>query len=76
MLKMHRSLAMDDILHLLACELVESELRGTAVSLACCCRTFKDVVLNALWKTQGRLTPLLKCLPQEVWKEDESFVSQ
>jgi hypothetical protein len=74
---MHPSLTVDDILHLLACELVESELEATAVSLACCCRTFEDPVLNVLWKTQEQLTPLLKCLPQEVWEEEDGmFVSQ
>ena len=74
---MHSSLNSDDILKLLARELAESELKATAVSLGCCCRRFGDPVLNELWKTQDRLTPLLKQLPQEVWEEEEGiFVSQ
>ena len=33
-------------------------------------------MLDALWEMQYRLTPLLKCLPQEVWREEEGvFVS-
>lgn len=69
---------MHDIAHLLACILVKSELKATAVSLACCCKNFEDTVLDVLWATQERLIPLLKCFPQEVWmKEDWGyFVSQ
>lgn len=68
---------MDEILRLITCELVGSELKATAVSLAGCCRNFEDPVLCVLWETQDRLVPLLKCLPQEVWEEGpEDFVSQ
>ena len=73
---MHSSLNSYDILELLARELAESKLKATAVSLARCCRSFEDPVLNELWKTQKRLTPLLKQLPQEVWEEEGKFVSQ
>ena len=74
---MHSCLRVDEILRLLASELVESGAEVTAVSLACCCRSLEDPALDALWKTQDRLTPLLKCLPQEVWREEGgSFVSQ
>jgi len=66
---MHRCLSVDDILGLLACELVASEAEATAVALACCCKGFQDPVLDAVWGTQDRLTPLLKCFPQEVWEE-------
>jgi hypothetical protein len=74
---MHRSLIIHDVLHLLACKLVESELEATAVSLACCCKTFEDPILDELWKTQDQLIPLLRCLPQEVWEvTDGYFVSR
>ena len=73
---MHPSLNAD-IIRLFACELVESELKATAVSLACCCKRFEDLVLDVLWKEQDLLTPLLKCLPQETWVQHfRSFVSQ
>jgi len=71
---MHPCLNVDEILRLLACELVASEAKGTAVSLACCRKSFEDPVLDALWESQDRLTPLLKCLPRGVWKKN-SFVS-
>ena len=73
---MHPCLNVDEILRLLACELVAAEAKATAVSLACCCKNFEDPVLDVLWESQDRLTPLLKCFPQEVWKEEDgSFVS-
>ena len=74
---MHACLRVDEIVRLLACELVASEANATAVSFACCCKGFEDPVLDELWETQERLTPLLKCFPQDVWEEiDGIFVSQ
>ena len=74
---MHPCLNLDKILRLLASKLVASEAKKTAVSLACCCKNFEDPVLDVLWEVQDGLTPLLKCLPQEVWEErDGRFVSQ
>ena len=74
---MHPCLRVDEIVRLMACELVALEAKATAVSLACCCRSLEDPVLDALWETQDGSIPLLKCLPQVVWEEgDESFVSQ
>jgi len=73
---MHRCLSADEILSLFARELVASEAEATTVALACCCKSFEKPVLDILWETQERLTPLLKCLPQEVWgEEDEKLVS-
>jgi len=73
---MHPCLNVDEILRLLACELVASGAEVAVVALARCCKSFEDPMLDALWETQDRLAPLLKCLPQGVWKEDGgSFVS-
>ena len=66
---MHPCLSVDEILRLLASELVASEAKTTAVALASCCKSFEDPVLDALWETQARLVPLLKCFPQDVWEE-------
>ena len=74
---MHTCLNVDEILRLLACELIGSEANATAVSFACCCKSFQEPALDVLWKTQDRLTPLLKCFPQDVWEEKNGdFVSQ
>jgi len=65
---MHRCLSVDEILGLLACELVASGAKAAAAA--------EDPLLDALWETQNRLTPLLDCFPQDVWDEgSESFVS-
>jgi len=65
---MHPCLGVDEVLRLLACELVASGAKATAVSLARCCKGFEDPVLDALWETQERLLPLLKSFPVGVWK--------
>ena len=65
---MHPSLSVDEIIRLIANEIVASESKSTAVALACCCKSFEEPVLDALWDTQDRLTPLLKCFPQHIWE--------
>ena len=73
---MHHCLNVDEIVRLLACDLAASGAKATAVALACCSKSFETPVLDMLWETQDRLTPLLKCLPQEIWKEEGGiFVS-
>jgi hypothetical protein len=72
---MHACLRVDEILRFLACELVGSETKATAVALACCCKSFEDPALDALWGTQDRVLPLLKSLPGDVWKGDAYTVS-
>ena len=73
---MHPCLNVDEILRSFACELVASEAKVAAVALACCCKSFEDPVLDALWETQDQLAPLLKCFPQDIWEEEDGcFVS-
>jgi len=73
---MHPCLAVDEILRLLARILAASKANTTAVALACCCKTFEEPMLDELWRTQDRLTPLLKCFPRYVWMEEgRTFVS-
>ena len=68
--RMHPCLNVDEILRLLACELVASEAKATAAALARCCKTFEEPVLDVLWETQDQLTPLLKCFPREIWEDE------
>jgi hypothetical protein len=65
----------DEILRLLARELVASGAKATAVALACSCKSFEDPALDALWETQYQLLPLLESLPGDVWNEDGYTVS-
>ena len=72
---MHACLNVDEILRLIVCELIASGGRATTVSLACCCGSFEDPVLDTLWERQDRLAPLLKSLPGDVWDEGKCAVS-
>jgi len=72
---MHICLDVDEIVRLIACELVESESKATAVALACCRKNFEDPVLDVLWETQEKLFPLVKSLPGDVWNESGCTVS-
>lgn len=72
---MHPCLNVDEILQLIACELVASKAKATAVALACCCERFEGPMLDALWETQIELFPLLKTLPRDVWNPNGRFVS-
>ena len=73
---MHACLNVDEIVRLIAQELVASSgSPGSAVSLACCCKSFEDPVLDMLWAKQYYLPPLLKSLPGDVWKEGGYSVS-
>ena len=68
---MHRCLNVDEIVRLIACELVASGRKATAVRLACCCKNLEDPVLDTLWATQFDLSNLLECFPGGVWNEGE-----
>jgi len=72
---MHTCLNVDEIVRLIACELIASRARPTAVALASCCKNFEDPVLDALWETQDKLLPLLKSLPSDVWNGSGCTVS-
>ena len=65
---MHPCLRVDEIIRLVAYELVGSEAEGTAAAFALCCKSFEEPVLDVLWEVQDRLTPLLKCLPEDTWE--------
>lgn len=73
----HPCFKVDEILRILADEIVESGARTTAAALARCCKIFEDPVLDALWETQDRLFPLLKTFPGDVWRVNQAskFVS-
>ena len=72
---MHACLNVDEIVRLIAGELVASGGRATAVALACCCKSFEGPVLDALWETQHGLLPLIESFPEDVWDEGGRAVS-
>ncbi|KAF8173840.1 hypothetical protein K438DRAFT_1850115 [Mycena galopus ATCC 62051] len=41
----------------------------TLLSLAITCKIFSEPALNLIWREQTSLVPLVKCMPETVWKE-------
>ena len=72
---MHHCLNVDEIVRLIALELVASERKATAVNLACCRKSFEDPAMDALWARQDGLRLLFKPFPGDVWSEHEFAVS-
>ena len=54
-------------MRMIACKLIASGAKATAVAFACCRKSFEDPALDALWETQNKLLPLLKSFPKDVW---------
>ena len=65
---MHACLNVDEIVRLIAHELVAFSGEGSAAGLACCCKSFEDPVLDELWAKQVSLLPLFNSFPGDVWK--------
>lgn len=72
---MHHCLHVDEIVRLIARELVASQGQATAVALACCCKSLEDPALDVLWTAQYSLTSLLKTLSEDIWNTDDNNVS-
>ena len=72
---MHACLSVDEIIRLIARELIASKAEVNAVALACCRQKIEGPVLDVLWETQDKLLPLLKSLPGDVWNEGGYTVS-
>ena len=62
----HRTLAVDEILREIITHVINIH-PPTAVSLACCAKSFEEPALSALWKTQKELPTLVKVLPPDSW---------
>ena len=64
---MHPCLCIDEIVRLIAQELVKTGTEADVAALALCCKSFEDPALDALWETQYGLIPLFKILPTDIW---------
>jgi hypothetical protein len=40
------------------------------VALALTCKTFRDPALRTLWAKLPSFDPLVRCLPNDIWKEE------
>ncbi|KAG6907082.1 hypothetical protein DXG01_010654 [Tephrocybe rancida] len=48
----------------------DHEARASLVALALTCRAFQEPALNQLWKGQLVFTPLIRCMPEDVWMHE------
>ena len=62
----HQALGIDEILREVAARVVDTH-PPTAVSLACCAKSFEEPALRTLWETQTQLLALVKTLPPDCW---------
>ena len=69
---MHACLNAHEIVRLIAHELITSKAKATTAALSCCCKSFEDPALDALWNTQEELFPLLGTLPRDVWNHQDT----
>ncbi|KAG1800204.1 uncharacterized protein HD556DRAFT_1020010 [Suillus plorans] len=44
--------------------------RKTLLALALTCKLFSEPALNLLWRHLGGIEPLIRCLPQSLWKQN------
>ena len=63
----HRVLEVDEILREITASVADID-PPTAVSLACCAKSFEQPALSALWKSQKELPTLIKTLPPDSWE--------
>ena len=61
----------DEVFRFIVEQLVALDSRS-ALSLALCCKSLKDLSLSALWERQKRLSTLIKVLPPDAWAYQET----
>jgi hypothetical protein len=54
----HPCLIVDEIVRLVARELVASEAYRTALALACCCKGYEAPVMDVVWRAHSRLASI------------------
>ncbi|KIP07552.1 hypothetical protein PHLGIDRAFT_118027 [Phlebiopsis gigantea 11061_1 CR5-6] len=61
-----------DAVPTLIAQLQSDNQRRTLFSLSLTCKAVCGLALDALWYKMSSLVPLLKCFPDDVWREDET----
>ena len=64
----YRVLTISELARHIASQLVLIEAEGSAVNLACACRSLEEPILSTLWETQSSLYILLRVLPEKNWE--------
>ena len=62
----YRVLTISELARHIASQLVLIEAEGSAVNLACACRSLEEPILSTLWETQSSLYALLGVLPENL----------
>lgn len=79
-LLMHRCLWISEIVVNIAEEVLQDEeweiptSWDTLAKLARTCRMFSEPSLSALWRVQSSLIPLLRTMPDDLWKMDDNKI--
>lgn len=70
---MHRCLQIPEILSLIFNETYVEDVDklGDTSSLSAVCKLFHEVGSPVLWSTLWSLRPLIKCMPDDVWQEED-----
>jgi hypothetical protein len=64
---MHRCLDVQEII-LIIFHLTTT--KRDLAALAVTCKTFRDPALEILWSELNEFSPLARCLPNDIWKEE------
>jgi hypothetical protein len=64
----HRCWALDEIVRVIAANLVLDKANASAVSLANCSKSLEEPALSEVWRSLSSLAPLVKSFPPEVWE--------
>jgi hypothetical protein len=52
------------------CDVFAECSRSNLVALAATCKTFRDPALQIIWSHLANISPLIRCLPDEIWMEE------
>ena len=64
----HRCWTLDEIVRVIAANLVSDGARASAIALASCSKSLEEPALREVWRSLSSLAPLVKCFPPEVWE--------
>jgi len=73
---MHKALLISEVVANVCSELVSEHLfydrPGTLAAFAATCRAISEPALDALWRMQLSLVPLLRCMAPDLWEGREA----
>jgi len=67
---MHPCLLIAELFENIVRRVIAGDDVASVASLAITCQAFKEISLNAIWRDQANLVPLIKCMPADLWTEN------